>query len=105
MTLEAATYEGGATRLHELPDSYELHQNYPNPFNSTTVLSFSLPWRSEYTLSIYNAVGQMVDQKTGIADAGPVRVFWEAGNFASGIYFYHLQVGDFSETRKMVLLK
>ncbi len=107
LTIEMATYAAQPVRSVEIriPDSYELHQNYPNPFNSTTVLSFSLPWRSEYTLSIYNAVGQIVDRKTGIADAGPVRVFWDAGNFASGIYFYRLQVGDYSESRKMVLLK
>ena len=89
-----------------VPREYSLSQNHPNPFNPETVIEYALPIRSEVNLTIYNLRGQEVALLiNGNMPAGNHRVSWDASNFASGIYFYRLQAGDFMETRKMVLLK
>ncbi len=106
VSVEMATYEGApvVSKL-ELPDAYALHQNYPNPFNPSTVISFSLPQASDYTLTIYNVTGQEVASFAGTAEAGEHGVEWIVDGEASGIYFYKLDATDFSATKKMILLK
>ena len=97
------TVSGGGNTL---PADYALEQNYPNPFNPTTVIPFSLPRAGEYTLTIYNVLGQVVEQFTDVAEApGNYEIQWDAAGQASGVYFYRLQAGSFVETRKMMLLK
>ena len=89
-----------------LPTEFALSQNYPNPFNPETMIEYTLPFQSEVNLIIYNLRGEEVAHL--INDnmlAGNHQVTWNASNFASGIYFYRLQAGDFVQTRKMVLLK
>ena len=88
-----------------VPDKFELMQNYPNPFNPTTTLSFSLANATNYNLTIFNVLGQTVDQFTGHSDAGVVEIEWNAGNRSSGVYFYRLETDNFTETKKMILLK
>ncbi len=88
-----------------VPDRFALNQNYPNPFNPTTVISFDLPKPSDYTLTIFNVLGQVVDEFSGQADAGTVEINWDASSKASGVYFYKMTAGDFTDTRKMMLLK
>ena len=88
-----------------VPTQFALNQNYPNPFNPSTVLSFDLPKPANYNMSIYNVLGQVVDQFNGQADAGRVEITWDASTFASGVYFYKVTAGDFTDTRKMMLLK
>ena len=108
LSLEMALYDGTpvAARVGDLlPEAYSLEQNYPNPFNPATTIEFSLPVRSDYGLVIYNMQGQEVDRFAGTADAGDVKIIWDAGALASGVYLYKLTAGDFSATRKMVLLK
>jgi hypothetical protein len=93
------------------PDEYSLTQNYPNPFNPRTVIEYILRKSAVVNLAIYNSLGQKV--RTLVAEyqtAGHKTVHWdgtdEAGRqLASGIYFYQLRVGDFSEAKKMLLLK
>jgi hypothetical protein len=109
-SLEMATMEGQPVALEVLPTEYALNQNYPNPFNPSTVISFSLPTRSDYTMTIYNVNGQEVANFTGSAEAGVHEIVWEAGNLASGIYFYRLVAQNGTDDRyiankKMVLLK
>jgi hypothetical protein len=87
-----------------LPESFALYQNFPNPFNPQTKITFDLPKTESYALTIYNISGQKVAEFNG-TDQGTVEVIWEAGNNASGLYFYKLSAGDFAQTRKMVLLK
>ncbi len=95
----------------ELPASVTLAQNYPNPFNMSTVIEFSLQTRSPVTLSIFNILGQKVKQwSEGPLTAGVYRFEWdgcsESGQVvSSGVYFYRLEAGSFSQARKMVLLK
>lgn len=85
---------------------FELEQNYPNPFNPSTVISYQLPVSSEVTLKVFDVLGNeiatLVDQ---YKSAGRYEVEFDASKLPSGIYFYQLKAGQFSETKKMVLLK
>jgi hypothetical protein len=106
LSVEMATYDGAPAKTGTLPSDYSLNQNYPNPFNPTTVLSFNLPVASDYTLTIYNVSGQVLKSFSGHANAGETSVEWNAGDHqASGVYFYRLDAGSYSATRKMILLK
>ena len=88
-----------------LPTVFALTQNYPNPFNPTTTIELALPVASEYSLTIYNVLGQEVKSFNGFAEAGYVKVDWNAADQASGIYLYKVVAGRFEDTKKMVLLK
>ncbi|MCH8836929.1 MAG: S8 family peptidase, partial [Candidatus Marinimicrobia bacterium] len=89
-----------------LPFEYALLQNYPNPFNPVTTIQYHLPRPGEVRLRLYNLRGQLV--RTLIDDfraAGVHSVALNSDRLASGVYFYRLEAGDFTRTRKMVLLK
>lgn len=88
-----------------LPENYTLHQNYPNPFNPMTVISFDLPRASNYNLEIYNINGRKVKSFENTAPAGTVKLEWDATGKSSGIYLYKLTAGEFSASKKMLLLK
>ena len=88
-----------------VPKKFELMQNYPNPFNPTTNLSFSVPVATNYSLTIFNVLGQTVDQFSGYSEPGRVDISWNASDKSSGVYFYKLDTDSFTETKKMVLLK
>jgi len=105
--IDIAAYDGFAlsARVDALPDRFGLFQNYPNPFNPTTTIEFGLPHQSEWELKIINVLGQTVREFSGHDDAGFMSVEWDAGRFASGVYFYRLKAGEYSATKKMVLLK
>jgi hypothetical protein len=105
VSIEMGSYEGAVVKLEQLPVDFALNQNYPNPFNPVTTVSFNLPVATDYTLTIYNVTGQQVTEFAGSADAGVVSVDVDASSWASGVYFYRLTAGDFSDTKKMVLLK
>ncbi len=94
-----------------LPSGFALEQNYPNPFNPITTIEFTLPNRSQVSLSIFNVLGQRISV---LADrqmpAGTYSMEWNGRDsygrpVSTGVYFYRLQAGDFTDTRKMVLLK
>ncbi|MFQ5606686.1 MAG: FG-GAP-like repeat-containing protein [Candidatus Zixiibacteriota bacterium] len=87
------------------PGEYALSQNYPNPFNPSTKISLVLTERSNWTIEIYNLMGQKVESFSGVAEAGEVVVEWNAAGYASGVYLYKASAGAFSRTRKMTLLK
>ena len=90
----------------EVPDVFALNQNYPNPFNPSTEISFDLPVASNVELTVYNILGQnvktLVDRQM---EAGRHTISWEASKYSSGVYFYRISAKDFSETKKMLLLK
>jgi hypothetical protein len=93
-----------------VPATFELEQNYPNPFNATTQIRFSLGSAAKWELTIYNVLGQPVRRFQGENQAGSVTVEWNASNdagydVASGMYFARLKAGEYSATKKMVLLK
>ncbi len=93
-----------------LPTEFALYQNYPNPFNNSTVIQFDLPRASEVQLTIYNIIGQALCQRTRYYEAGRQEFVWDGRSgsgedVAGGVYFYRLQAGSFTETKKMLLLK
>jgi hypothetical protein len=88
------------------PKKYALEQNYPNPFNPTTAISYQLSAVSDVDLSIYNLLGQKVATLVnGRQPAGEYKVEWDAGNHASGVYYYMIKAGEFHQVKKMVLMK
>ncbi len=96
---------------NELPETYSISQNYPNPFNPVTNIEFSLPITSFVKIELFNILGAkiktLVNEKLS---AGDKIVSWDGTDnnkkrVTSGIYFYKLSVDDFSDTKKMVLLK
>jgi hypothetical protein len=107
------------TGSREAPSEFTLSQNYPNPFNLSTQIDFTLAHSGFVSLNIYDILGRKV--KTLVSEnlsAGYKSVLWDGRNdsgenISSGVYFYRLKVisspstgtGDFSETRKLLLLK
>jgi len=91
--------------ISSLPEEYALFQNYPNPFNPETIVSFYLPNPGEISLKIYNPLGQKIWEHSAFYSNGLQETNWKAENIPSGIYFYSLEVGNFRDVRKMVLLK
>jgi len=93
------------------PTGYSLNQNYPNPFNPTTTISFSLPTGGEVSLEVFNLLGQKVKVlKAGQMPVGEHTLEWDATDdngqtVATGVYFYRLTTSDFTQTKKMMLLK
>ncbi len=80
--------------------------NYPNPFNPVAIIDYTLPTAANVKIEIFNIMGQKVTTLVDIRqDAGPHSVRWDGGNFASGMYFYRFQAGDYVETRKIILIK
>ncbi len=105
ISIEMATFEGAPVTSKLVPKHFGLEQNYPNPFNPTATISFQLPTASEWTLTFYNVTGQLVETVDGFDAAGYVNYEWDASELASGVYFYKLEAGAFSATKKAVLLK
>jgi hypothetical protein len=88
------------------PVVYELSQNYPNPFNPSTSIKFAIPQAGNVSLKVYNMLGQEVKTLVnGFREAGSHTVNFNADNLNSGLYFYKLESGNFSQVRKMTLLK
>ncbi|UCH64175.1 MAG: T9SS type A sorting domain-containing protein [Fidelibacterota bacterium] len=86
--------------------SFELQQNYPNPFNPMTTIRYDLSKSGHVSLKIYNLLGQEIETLVnGWCYAGRHEIKWAAEGLTSGIYFYNLRAGEFSETRKFVLQK
>ncbi len=102
---EFATASGQPVTLDVMPASFELNQNYPNPFNPTTSIKIGIPDKGiEWKLNIYNVTGQLVQSFSGVSVGYDV-VTWDATNLSSGVYFYKLTAGQYSATKKAVLLK
>jgi photosystem II stability/assembly factor-like uncharacterized protein len=89
-----------------LPENINLLQNYPNPFNASTIITYTLPQPGLISLDIYNLLGRKVESLfDGIQPSGEHSLIWNAEGLPSGVYFYKLTAGDFSETRKMILVR
>jgi hypothetical protein len=107
------TPPGGVEIINlEVPDDYQLFQNYPNPFNPGTTIRYSIPTQSQVRLRVYNSIGENIaDLINDNQNAGSYEINWDAGNFASGIYFYSVEAipSDgteiFRSVKKMILLK
>ena len=89
-----------------IPTVYKLYNNYPNPFNPKTMIKYDIPKNSNVRIVIYDVLGKEVEtivneKKTG----GSYEIQWDASKYASGAYFYKIEAGDFTESKKMVLIK
>jgi len=97
--------------IEALPGSFFLAQNYPNPFNASTIIAFNLPERAPVALTIYNLSGQLTRTLDGgIRKAGRNHMVWdgldkEGKEASSGVYFYRLRAGEWSQTKKLSLLR
>jgi hypothetical protein len=86
--------------------TYSLSNNYPNPFNPSTTISYSIPELSFTTLKVYDVLGSdVITLVNEEKPAGSYEVELNANNLPSGIYFYRIQAGNFTQTKKMMLLK
>ncbi len=103
-TLSVVSVEESETE--NIPQAFILNQNYPNPFNPSTIISWQSPVGSHQTLKIYDVLGNEVATLVNeYKPAGSYEVEWDASKYSSGVYFYKLQVGSFSEIKKMMLLR
>ncbi len=107
----AIEIKGGVTSVdypedQSVPVKFDLAQNYPNPFNPTTNIRFSIPQSGNVRLAVYDALGRevalLVDQNMS---AGTHEATWNAQNMSSGVYFYKIQVDNFVNVKKMLLMK
>jgi hypothetical protein len=89
-----------------VPERIRLDQNYPNPFNPSTTIRFTLPSRTRVRLSVWSMLGQRIavlrDEEM---DAGQHECVFDARGMATGVYFYRLDAGASSETRRLLLLR
>jgi endo-1,4-beta-xylanase len=89
-----------------VPSAYQLEQNYPNPFNPATNIRYNISKTSQVTLKVFDILGRQVQTlENTLQTPGQYTVTFNAQNFASGIYFYQLQAGTFTATKKLMLLK
>ena len=89
-----------------IPNIFKLYQAYPNPFNPTTTIKLDLPLSGAVKLEVFNMLGQaLATLVNGNMDAGSYSITWNAANFSSGVYFYKINAGKFTDIHKMVLIK
>ncbi len=101
----------GVDDENEASFSFNLEQNFPNPFNPSTIINYSIPTnrKSEMantTLKIYDILGSEVATLVNEEQTpGNYHIEFDASNLSSGLYFYKLQSGEFSQSKKMILLR
>ena len=90
----------------KLTNSFSLLQNYPNPFNPVTTIQYVIPKSEHVTITVYDTLGKMVAELVNeIKNAGEYKVNFNTTHLASGVYLYKISAGDFTDTKKMVLMK
>ncbi|MEO8664742.1 MAG: DUF4394 domain-containing protein [Ignavibacteria bacterium] len=96
----------GNTPVTIIPNTYELTQNYPNPFNPVTRISFSLPKQTQITLKVYDILGKEIATLVNeVKPAGTYDVNFNASSFSSGVYFYKIEADNFTDIKRMMLIK
>ena len=85
---------------------YKLEPNYPNPFNPTTIIKYEIPEGSLVLLKVYDILGRVIRTLVNeYQDAGYKEVSFDASAIPSGIYFYRLQVGKYTDVKRMLLVR
>ena len=92
-------------KTNAIPDQFTVKQNYPNPFNPSTTVSFGLPDRSAIQLDVFNLLGQNIYSVKQKFSAGFHTITIDAGQWPAGTYIYRIQAGQYSENKKMILIK
>ncbi len=97
----------GIGNTNSTPLTFSLSQNYPNPFNPATVINFTIPKMSNVSLKVYDMKGQLVASLLNgeLKTEGNYSYEFDASQLSSGMYFYKIEAGSFSETKKMILMK
>jgi hypothetical protein len=111
--LKQVDFNGGAAYFNlnseiniSVPNNFSLSQNYPNPFNPTTKIDYNLASEANVNLKVYDATGKLVSVLVNEKQvAGYYTKEFNAGNLASGVYFYRLVAGNFIDTKRFVLIK
>ena len=89
-----------------LPTVYSLYQNFPNPFNPSTTIKYSIPNEGRVSLIVFNLLGEEVTTLVNEEQsAGNYKVEFNISSLPSGVYFYQLKAGDYTNTKKMILLR
>jgi photosystem II stability/assembly factor-like uncharacterized protein len=105
-TVGGGNFVGIETAGQEIPDKFHLFQNYPNPFNPATNIRFDISGNSFVSLKIYDVMGREVTSLVNEQlSSGAYEVDWNASNYPSGVYYYRMIAGEYSETKKMILVK
>ena len=92
--------------IDNTPVSFKLVQNYPNPFNPRTIINYSIPEAGNVEMKVYDILGNEVATLVNETKApGNYAIQFNASSIASGVYFYHIQAGQFSDTKKLILMK
>jgi len=90
----------------EMPTKYSLSQNYPNPFNPSTTIRYQIPKQGIVTLKIYDITGKEIETLVNeLQSPGTYEVNWNAGKYSSGVYFYKIESENFTDTKRMLLVK
>ena len=94
-------------KLKLSPKEFKLYQNYPNPFNSQTMIYYSLPRESTVTLGVYDILGRKIAAlvRNEKQMAGNYKILLDASNLSSGSYYYDLQTENFTDVKKLLLIK
>ncbi|MEJ5261808.1 MAG: T9SS type A sorting domain-containing protein [Ignavibacterium sp.] len=91
---------------NQILSDFYLNQNYPNPFNPNTIISWNVPFNSYQTLKVYDVLGNEVASLVNeYRTAGSYAINFNASNLSSGVYYYKLTAGNFTETKKMILMR
>ena len=90
----------------DIPEAYYLSQNYPNPFNQVTAIDYQLSALSHVEMNIFDITGRKIETLVSSRQpAGSYKIYWNADNISSGVYYYNLQAGEFEDVKKMILIK
>lgn len=96
----------GVDNNKSIPGEFQLFQNYPNPFNPNTTINFSVPKESKVTMKIFDVMGKEIETLLNDGKPGGYHnVEFNGSKLASGIYFYRMQADDYTETKKLILIK
>jgi hypothetical protein len=88
-----------------IPKDFRLYQNYPNPFNPKTTIKYDIPHNSYVTFKVYDVLGKEIYSSSEFKFAGSYEVAFDGSNYASGLYFYRIQAGDYVDSKKMLMIK
>jgi uncharacterized delta-60 repeat protein len=104
-TLKYSNLVGINGNNNEIPLKYALYQNYPNPFNPETIIKYDLPQNDYVIFKIFDIKGNLIYKLNEFKTAGQHTLSFNGSDFSSGTYFYRIESGNFSQTRKMILIK
>ncbi|MBZ0201395.1 MAG: T9SS type A sorting domain-containing protein [Ignavibacteria bacterium] len=96
----------GISQLSTLvPESFKLYQNYPNPFNPSTKIKFDLPNAGKLSFRVYDILGKKIHELSEYKTSGVYEIDFDASGYSSGVYYYSIEFDEFTQTRKMVVIK